>query len=350
MLPAGHYVCVAGISMSGFKSLQIEGIISLGSIKDSDVLAFRKIFYEDGITTAEEAEILFKLNNACKVANPSWAEFFVEAITDFIVFQAQPQGFVTGENAHWLIDRVSSDGNIDSKTELELVVNVLDKARWAPVSLVKFGLEQVRHAVISGNGPLRNGKHLASGEITEGEVDLLRRMLYAFGGDGHVAVTRDEADILFDIDEAVENADPNPAWTDLFVKAIANVIMATSGYAVPSREEALRQEASLEHPGQKTSVLAFLLSMVRTNLASVQDAYHDQSAEERALARLEHQRIEIITNEAITEAEASWLAGRLGRDGRLSPSETALVAYLKQESPNIHPLLIEAVDRLVHAA
>lgn len=336
--------------MSGLKSLQIEEIISRGSIKDSDVLAFRKIFYEDGVTTAEEAEILFKLNNACKVAGPSWAEFFVEAITDFIVFQAQPQGYVTGDNAHWLIDRVSSDGNIDSKTELDLVVNVLDKARWAPVSLVKFALEQVKHAVISGTGPLRNGKQLASGEITEGEVDLLRRMLYAFGGDGHVAVTRDEADILFDIDEAVENADPNPAWTDLFVKAIANVIMASSGYGVPSREEALRQEASLDHPGQKTSVLAFLFSMVRTNLAAVQEAYRDQSTEERALARLEHQRIEIITNEAITEAEASWLAGRLGRDGRLSPSETALVAYLKQESPNIHPILIEVVDRLARAA
>ncbi len=336
--------------MSGLKSIQVEEIIARGSIKDSDVLAFRKIFYEDGVTSAEESDILFKLNDACKVSDPSWAAFFIEAITDFIVFQAQPQGYVTADNAHWFIDRVSADGKVDSKTELELVVNVLEKARWAPVSLVKFGLEQVKHAVISGTGPLRDGKHLAAGEITAGEVDLLRRMLYAFGGDGHVAVTRDEADILFDIDEAVENANPNAAWTDLFVKAIANVIMASSGYAVPSREEALRQEASLENPGQKTSVLAFLLSMVRTNLASVQDAYHDQSPEERALARLEHQRIEIITNEVITEAEASWLAGRLGRDGRLSPSETALVAYLKQESPNIHPLLIEAVDRLVHAA
>lgn len=340
----------AGISMSGLKSIQVEEIIARGSIKDSDVLAFRKIFYEDGVTSAVEADVLFKLNDACKVSDPSWAAFFIEAITDFIVFQAQPQGYVTADNAHWFIDRVSLDGRVDSKTELELVVNVLDKARWAPVSLIKFGIEQVKLAVISGTGPLRDGKHLAAGEITSGEVDLLRRMLYAFGGDGHVAVTRDEADILFDIDEAVENANPNPAWTDLFVKAIANVIMATSGYAVPTREEALRQEASLESPGQKTSVLAFLLSMVRTNLASVQDAYHDQSPEERALARLEHQRIEIITNEVITEAEASWLAGRLGRDGRLSPSETALVAYLKQESPNIHPLLIEAVDRLVHAA
>ena len=162
----------------------------------------------------------------------------------------------------------------------------------------------------------RNGQMLDAGSITEGEVDLLRRILYAFGGDGHVAVTREEADILFDIDEAVEQADPNPAWTDLFVKAVANVIMAASGYAVPTREEALRQEASLDHPEQKTSVLAFLLSMVQSNLSSVKDAYHDQTAEERALAHLEHQRIEIITNEAITEVEASWLAGRLGRDGR----------------------------------
>ena len=83
---------------------------------------------------------------------------------------------------------------------------------------------------------------------------------------------------------------------------------------------------------------------------SVRDAYQDQTAEERALARLEHQRIEIITNETITEAEASWLAMRLGRDGSLSPSESALVTYLRQECPRIHPVLVEAVERLGHAA
>ena len=69
-----------------------------------------------------------------------------------------------------------------------------------------------------------------------------------------------------------------------------------------------------------------------------------------ALARLEHQRIEIITNEEITEVEAAWLVSRLGRDGHLSPSETALVKYLEQEGPKIHPSLSEAVARLVHAA
>jgi len=336
--------------MSGFRSLPVEEILTRGSIKEADIARLRRVLYEDGVIAPDEAELLFRLNDGCALKDPSWADLFVEGITDYIVFQERPQGYVTASNAHWLIDRISRDGKVDSKTELELVVNVLDKARWAPISLAKFALDQVKYAVISGAGPLRAGKMLDPGCITEGEVDLLRRILYAFGGDGHVAVTRDEADILFDIDEAVGDSAPNPAWTDLFVKAVANVIMSASGYGVPTREEALRQEASLDCPEQKTSVLAFLLSMVQSNLDSVKDAYQNQTTEERALARLEHQRIEIITNETINEVEASWLANRIGRDGNLSPSEQALVAYLKRESPDIHPMLIEAVDRLGHAA
>src|SRR5262249_23450298 len=143
--------------------------------------------------------------------------------------QEPPRGYLTAANAAWLIGRVSKDGKIRTKTELELVLNVLDKTRWAPASLSKFALEQVKHAVVAGDGPLRQGKPLARGAISEAEVDLLRRVLYAFGGDGHVAVTRAEADVLFDIDEAVSASPPNPVWTDLFVKAVANVMMSASG-------------------------------------------------------------------------------------------------------------------------
>lgn len=336
--------------MTGLKSLPVDEILTRGAITETDVARLRRILYEDGIVTSDEADILFRLNAACKMTDTSWPAFFVEAITDYLVFQAHPQGYVTSDNAHWLLERIATGGQVKTKSEFDLAVSVLEKARWAPVSLARFALEQVKNAILTGAGPLRTGKGIPLGTITAGEVDLLRRILYAFGGDGHVAITREEADILFDIDEAVEHAVPNAAWTDLFVKAVANVIMATSGYAVPSREEALRQEAALDNPDQKTSVLAFLLSMVRSNLASVRDAYHDQTAEERALARLEHQRIEIITNEPITEAEASWLANRLGRDGSLSPSESALVAYLRVENPRMHPALSEAVARLGHAA
>ncbi len=98
------------------------------------------------------------------------------------------------------------------------------------------------------------------------------------------------------------------------------------------------------------SPLALLSAMVSSSISAVRATYHDQSAEERALVRLEQQRIEIITNEPIAQAEASWLCERIGRDGRLTPNEAALVAYLKDESPRIHPELQAAVERLAQAA
>lgn len=335
--------------MSVFQAVQADEIVRRGSIKDVDVLKMRAAFYGDGAIGAEEAEKLFAINDACPVQDASWADFFVEAITDHIVNGARPEGYLTKENADWLIARIGRDGKIDSKTELDLLVNILDKARWSPSSLVSYALEQVKHAVLTGQGPLRSGKSLEPGTITEGEVELLRRILYAFGGDGNVAITKAEAEILLDIDEATDNGALNPAWTDLFVKAIANVLMASSGYAVPSREEALRSEAWLDSRGD-LSIGQMISKMASASLGSVISAYRDQSSEERALARLERQRIEIITNEEITEGEASWLALRIGRDGRLTANEAALLDYLRAQSPKVHPVLNEMISRLRPAA
>lgn len=336
--------------MGGLRTLPIDEILERQTIEFDDLLLLKRAYYEEGVTSADEADLLIALHQTCAVQHADWPDLFVEAITDYLILQEPPRGYLTAANAQWLMDRISRDGKIRSKPEMELLLSVLDKARWAPVSLSQFALEQVRHAVISGAGPLRQGKSIAHGRIAECEVDLLRRILYAFGGDGHVAVTRAEADVLFDIDEAVAGSPPNPIWTDFFVKAIANVMMSASGYSVPSREEALRQDADIEEDDGQTSMLFSLLSMVHANLSSMQDAYHDQSVEERALARLEHQRIEIITNETIAEADPSWLVGRLGRDGRLTPSERALVSYLNHESPRVHPTITEAVCRLGQAA
>ncbi|MET0639725.1 MAG: hypothetical protein ABWZ19_06900 [Hyphomicrobium sp.] len=334
--------------MSGLRSLPVDDILRRQAITFDDILLLKRVFYEDGIVSSDEANLLFSMHENCTVQHADWPDFFIEALTDYLVFQEPPRGYLTAANAHWLIDRVSRGGKISTKTEIDLVLRVLSTARWAPVSLSQFALEQVKHAVVTGSGPLRRGKPLGAGKISEGEVEHLRRILYAFGGDGHVAVTRHEADVLFDIDEAVAGSPPNAAWTDLFVKAVANVMMAVSGYAVPSREEALRQEAGIED--DDGSILTSLLAMVRANLSSMQDSYHDQSIEERALSHLEHQRIEIITNEEIAAADPSWLVGRLGRNGRLSPSEIALISYLNHETPRIHPTITEAVCRLGSAA
>jgi hypothetical protein len=334
--------------MGVLNAVSVVEIKARGSIKDADVLKLRRNYYEDGRITAEEADTIFALNDACPVQDPAWADCFVETITDYLVEQAEPEGYLTAENADWLIARIAKHGRVETKTELELLISVLDKARWAPQSLVRFALDQVRDAVINGTGPLRSGKTLEPGVVTEGDVDILRRILYSFGGDGNIAITQPEAEVLFEIDAATAGADNHPAWRDLFVKAIANCVMAASGYAAPPREVALARDAWLDRRGDLS--LEASLGGMAVGLKNLFGAYREQSDEELAIARLSKQKVEIITHEAVTAAEASWLAQRIGRDGILSPNERALLMFLKAESRAMHPSLQDLVDKAAAAA
>jgi len=329
--------------MGVLSAVSVAEIKARGSIKDADVLKLRRSYYDDGAITPEEADTIFALNDACPVQDPAWADCFIETITDYIVDQTQPHGYLTADNAAWLIARIGKDGRIETKTELELLINVLDKARWAPQSLARFALEQVKLSVIDGSGPLRSGKKLEPGVVTEAEVDLLRRILYSFGSDGTIAITQPEAEALFEVDEATTGADNHPAWADLFVKAIANCVMAASGYAPPPREVALARDAWLDRRGD-LGIDAMLAGMA-SGLKSLFGGYREQSDEERAIARLTQQKIEIVTREAVTAVEAGWLAERIGRDGKMTPNERALLMFLKAESPSIHPRLRELVEK-----
>ncbi len=334
--------------MTEFKGFSIDDIIAGGAITDADVMKLRAVSYADGRISPEEADALFKLNDAGLSYARGWNDYFIEAITDFLVNQAEPLGYVTAENARWLMDRVDHDGHVETRTELELIINIIDRARWSPESLVRYTLAQVRDCVISGTGVLRSGAELAPGQIAETEVELLRRILYAFGGDGNVAVTRAEAEVLFEINDAVSSGTPNPAWTDLFVKAIANAVVSVSSYAVPSREHALRRNAWLDYYTD-LSPLGLIKKFTRGGFL-LRDGYGLLTREESALDRLERQRIEMIVNEEVTEGEATWLAERICRDCGVNENEAALLTYLRAESPQIHPALKDLIDRHAPAA
>ena len=59
---------------------------------------------------------------------------------------------------------------------------------------------------------------------------------------------------------------------------------------------------------------------------------------EAAYAKRQHAHEALIShNERITAEEAEWLAGRIARDGQLDENETALLLFIKAESPDIHP-------------
>lgn len=312
----------------------MQRALTTRKISDDDVLAMRQDVYPDGIVQPHEAEWLFQLNDACRAPSRAWMVFFVEAITDYAVNQVAPAGYVSEGNADWLIERIGHKGLVGSSSELELLVNVLDKARSSPERLVGFALAQVKAGVLTGSGPTRLGVDLLPFRIGAGEVDLLRRMLYAFGGDGNMAITRTEAELLFDINDVVGNADNHPSWSDLFVKAIANFLMAASGYEAPSRREALRLEDWRDD--DRISVVDFFGRALSGGLRGILAGYSKDVAWEE---RLKAQERDIASSQQITDSEAHWLVERISRSGSLHDNERQLLAFIAGESPDVHPLL-----------
>lgn len=313
-------------------------------IKAGDVAAWRAAFYADGIIGSREAEELIRLETEKATGCPEWTQFFVEALTDYVVFQQEPAGYVSEDNARWLIDRVAADGIVNTTTELELLVKVMEKATRVPASLSAFTLEQVARAVIDGSGPLAGGGRLTPGIIGRDEVELLRRILFACGHEGSIGISREEAEVLFDLNDRTREADNDPAWSDLFVKAIANFLMAARGYTVPTRAEALRRDAWLDTPPRGVTALFgdMLSSMLANGLRSLwqsamegEDVYAARNREVEADAR---------QAEAVTSTEIHWLAERIGRDGLIHDNERALLKFLSEESPDIHPSLRTLLD------
>lgn len=61
---------------------------------------------------------------------------------------------------------------------------------------------------------------LADGIIDAGEVKEIETVIYADG-----EIDQEEADFLFDLNDAVSGKDNHASWSDLFVKAISSFVL-----------------------------------------------------------------------------------------------------------------------------
>lgn len=310
-------------------------------LTEVDAIDMRRRVYADGRIDPAELEALFDRDEKAVGRDPAWTALFVEAVVDYLVMQVEPHGYVDDANAGWLIDRISVDGVVQTESELEALICVLEKARTCPARLAAFALQQVKTVVLEGKGPLADRRELEAGRVTRADVELMRRVLYAAGGDGNIAITRAEAEVLFDINDAVAGAENDPDWTDLFVKALANCLMAASGYVAPSREEAIRRSEWLA--SESAGIGDFFGRMVSGGLRGVIDAYYSNDSWAERNAAFDQS---IRSSEAITEAEADWLVSRLMRDGTLHHTEKQLLQFIANESGHIHPNLMGLIDQV----
>jgi len=333
--------------MSVLSSALVDEIKARRSIRDKDVDRLDAALRGACDLGADDIDALFALNAACPIQTPLWPAFFIDIACGYAISQMAPHGYLTTDNAAWLIARVAPVGQITRRTEFELMICALERARWAPSSLAAFALEQIKLAVLLGDGPIRATSRAEVNTVSSQEVILLRRILQASGGAEGFAMSRAECEVLFDIDEATERGSNHPDWDDLFVKAIANVVMSASGYRVSHRREALIAHdayVDIAADGDRP------LPGAARGLARVFPAYRPMTPDQQAIARLERQRREIVTGERESDGSFHWLAERLTRNGKPTKNISALAAFLHREGPAIHPVLKGCITTTPRAA
>ena len=281
-------------------------------ISAEDVLAVRRWIWPDGTVSEAEAEALFELNRSAKAGAPEWDAFFIEAITDYLVNQIPPRGYVEDAHAAWLIGQVGRDGAPIRANELALAVKVVETALGCPQSLKDWALGRIEAGVLGG------------GVIDEAEVGLLRRLVFAPGGEGALIVGAAEAELLWRLKDATLGADNAPGWKTLFVQAVGNHLMAFSAYRPLERGEAARLDAFVAD--RRANVLGFFARMAKTNPKEAARAAFGQSA-----PRPDHDAA-VAAAAAVTPAEQQWLRAHVDADAARDPLEEALLAFVAEES------------------
>ena len=323
----------------------VDSLASLaGRLRDADSLgpeqvrSLRRLVYADDVVSREEAAILLELEESLGPGAPGeWRQLLTEALTDHLVNQVRPAGYISEPDAAWLIERLDQDLG-PGPNAFAMLLRVMERARAVPDPLAAFGLRVVEQVVLSGQGGNVTGECHAPGRVTKADVGALRRVLHVASSEGFGQVTRAEAEVLFGIAEATIDAPNDPSFADLFARAVANHLLSPGGRLPPSAAEALRRETWLD---ESRPLHVGVGSFFRSAVASL---VKGAAAPEPAAAALV---TGALSPERIDTAEAQWLAERIGRDGRISDAEHRLLAFLQEETGALPTALADLIAQRV---
>ena len=99
------------------------------SLSVESVTSFHRHLFVDCSLDQHEATSLFDLERAALTQSDAWTAFFVQAVTDYVVWGARPTGRLSEEQAQWLIARVDETR---TPASFAILVNVLDETTQVP--------------------------------------------------------------------------------------------------------------------------------------------------------------------------------------------------------------------------
>ncbi len=299
-----------------------------GAITPEEILALRREGWGDGQINPDEAEAIFAINDAIAVQTSEWSDFFVEALGEFVVNQVEPKGYVSQPQADWLIGRIDNNGRTESLTELELLVRLFERALSVPQNLRDYALAQIEQAVLTGEGPTRDGGSLEKGNVTQAEARLLRRILFSSASERPAGISRTEAELLYRIKDATLDADNAPEWKQLFVQGVGNYLAGFTSYEAISHERAAELENFMSD--SRSSLGNFVGRMGKSSL-------RDNFFEVIALMLSGEpdgpdRAAQIADARSIDFNEQSWLEAKIDGNGQVDEYDQALLDFLEEES------------------
>ncbi len=297
-----------------------------GKVSAQEVLALRQQGWGDGAIHRDEAEAIFALNNALDERDNEWCDFFVEAISEFVLNGTPPRLQCDENEAQWLIAQIDHDGVLESMVELETLVRIVERAENVPIRLKNYVLEQIEREVLTGVGPTRCGGELSATHISAAECRILRRVIFASGGHGPAAVTRYDAEMLWRLKDETLAEENAAEWDDLFIDAIANYL---KGFML--------QNAQLSH-GRRKELEAFIAD----NKANV-GRFMGQMVKEAPQVANHFGKVfgkrddapgfteQAAAGAQVTDHEQQWLDAMIDSDGEVDDLERRLMARLAEE-------------------
>ena len=259
-------------------------VLAGGGVTESDVLKLRREVFKDGVVTRDEAELMFHLDAHGDNNVAAWTSFFVEALTDYFVWKQHPPGVLSDDDGRFLVERVTHDGKIDGETEFKLIVDVISKAQSCPEDVVVLALGAVKEIVLEGSGVKFGAQRSRPGVIDAADIEIIKKVVYGTGGGGGFTITRREAELLFELNNATAEKENAPAWRELFVNAVGNYLMFSHGAPnVVAVEEAKRTRKWMDE--RSSGIQSFFKHTRTISIAAEREAAEREEAASRSALR-----------------------------------------------------------------
>jgi len=300
-----------------------KNVAADGDVSADELLALRQLGWGDGAIHRHEAEAIFTINHAISDPSDAWVHFFVEALGEFVLNGTAPRGYVDDAEADWLIAALDQDGKLETMAELELLARVMERAGNVSAHLKDYAVDQLEKAVLTGKGPTRGGGELSDTHVTSVECQLLRRFIFAAGGDGPGTASKHEAEVLFRIKDATLGHDNAPEWERVFTDGVANYLQGF-GFSDAQLSHSRRKELE-EFIADDTVNMGRFFGRMAKAAPQVHNHFGKVFGKKAGGASFAEREVD---GSNITDSEQSWLDAQINADGEVDELEKALIERL----------------------